>query len=795
MKTMLVRPARGLTALAFGLSCLALNHGMAATIETDRPSYAPNQSIVVTFAGGPGNPKDWIGIYRQGTVPGSTPATIWQYVDGTTTGSAGVAGGSVTFGGGLAVSGSWVAFLLEDDGYTVSAQVDFQVVDAGRAPLVYSRHSAYLPLELIELGWENGPGNRLDWIGIYPEGVLPGSVPSTLWFYVDGTQTGSQGLRAGIVTFPDGLALANDYDAHLLENDGYDILASTRFSIVDPSDPLVRSDKRFYGPSEPIVLTFERGWGGVKDWVGIYPANVVPGTQSATLWMYVDGTQTGSSSVVSGSLRFTAGLQSAGDYIAYLLADDGYVVQASERLTVRTAAASGPQVLFVNPSPGSADASPRIEFSATITNRLTRLNPASVVLTLDNETVSPRVTAGDNSFEIALERPGLFAPSSVHTFVLGYRDDGQPPRDYSQTVQFTVVDYRDILLPAPIVFEDFDAVPEGSLPAGWTEENFTDITEWSDDLTNLDSATFGRWIVIDSARFNGNFMTYSAAGSESPVYRRVLSSNLRNVVNGQLLDGPLATGRFLFGNSGYRNVSEPGLGQVLYVFTPDFDLSGHSDIHLSFHSLWEQNQDSIGAVEYSINRGQTWLPIVYMLHGPDIVTMTDPESGQTTIDAVATLSTERGDIARYYDKNWILQGGFYGAFIGANVTQDLAPFISARTDDDPVESKRVEIFRLPAADRQGAVRFRFAHAGTDSWYFGIDNFGLYSIQAVAEAPPLSVQRQGNNIVITWPGAPGGFTLEQTSTLSQPAWSNTPGVSGSSVTIPASGATMFYRLRR
>jgi hypothetical protein len=25
------------------------------------------------------------------------------------------------------------------------------------------------------------------------------------------------------------------------------------------------------------------------------------------------------------------------------------------------------------------------------------------------------------------------------------------------------------------------------------------------------------------------------------------------------------------------------------------------------------------------------------------------------------------------------------------------------------------------------VRLRFAHAGTDSWYFGLDNVGLYSL--------------------------------------------------------------------
>ena len=86
-------------------------------------------------------------------------------------------------------------------------------------------------------------------------------------------------------------------------------------------------------------------------------------------------------------------------------------------------------------------------------------------------------------------------------------------------------------------------------------------------------------------------------------------------------------------------------------------------------------------------------------------------------------------------------GGYYGAFIAAPITRNRwRTNISARVDDNPVESKRVELFRLTAADNQPAVRFRFAHAGTDSWYFGIDDFGLYSITpgalpVITNAPP------------------------------------------------------------
>src|SRR5262249_40041158 len=143
------------------------------------------------------------------------------------------------------------------------------------------------------------------------------------------------------------------------------------------------------------------------------------------------------------------------------------------------------------------------------------------------------------------------------------------------------------------------------------------------------------------------------------------------------------------------------------------DLRGQTNIYISFHSIYEQNQDNIAAVEYSIDKGATWLPALYMLDGPDIV-----KDGAGNIDVAATMNTARGDQA---------YGQSYGSFIRSAISPALASFISERVNDDPVESKRVEFIRLTMADNQQNVRFRFMQAGTGSWYFGIDDFGIYSI--------------------------------------------------------------------
>jgi len=220
-------------------------------------------------------------------------------------------------------------------------------------------------------------------------------------------------------------------------------------------------------------------------------------------------------------------------------------------------------------------------------------------------------------------------------------------------------------------------------------------------------------------------------------YQRVLTPNPVYAVNGSLVK-ELASGNILFNTSGYRS----GPGQYGAVFTRDFDLTGKSDVALCFHSLWEQNQDSMAAVEYSIDQGATWMPVAYFLHTGDLRYDADNQ-----IDALATLTATQPDTPRYVDpSSGETRGTMYGDFIQAPLDPSLAAYIQGRDDDNAVTSKRVEFFPLPAAANQPAVRLRFAHAGTDRWYWGIDDVGLYSMP---------------HLDIVSGGAGGGATLSWT----------------------------------
>ncbi|MBX3748056.1 MAG: hypothetical protein KF833_22335 [Verrucomicrobiae bacterium] len=664
-------------------------------------------------------------------------------------------------------------------------------------PSVLPQYDTYLAGEDIVVAFADGPGNPKDWIGVYPIEVVPGSVPSTLWRYVDGTGSGGGhlGLHEGSITFPNGLSLAGDWTVFLLLNDGYTELAHHTLSVVDPATTLVRSSRRTYGVGEPIEISFLNGWGTPTDWVGLYREGQTPGPGTpATLWFYVGGTRTATEGLTDGTLDFPTGLTSPGEYVAHFLYNDSYEILASAPFSVVAAPPpSTPRLLSLQPANGSSGLPPLLSFAASITNGISRIVPASVTLQLNGVTVPATVTPDGELLTVTYRADTLPAPGSTHTWILAASDDATPTNPLRAESTITIAAYRNIVLPAPLYFEDFDTVAEGSLPAGWTDQSHTMPLNDTFDFGDLGSLAYARWTVVNADRFLEPLATYGNPEALSTDYRRVLSVNPLNVLNGAVYDQPLASGRFLFGNSGYQN----GAGsQVLTLFTPDFDLSGRSHVHLAFKSLWEQNQDSLAAIEYSVDRGASWLPIAYWLDGSDIVRVTDEATGITRIDVDATFLTERSDIARYVDDFGVEVGGYYGAFIAAPLTPALAPHIEARIDDNPVESKRIELFRLPAADNQPAVRFRFVHAGTDSWYFGIDDLGLYSIDPDqgGEPPVLALSRQGNELVLSW-SAPDGWTLQSTPSLTAPAWQPVPGATGNSHPVDPTAAAAFYRLTR
>lgn len=395
------------------------------------------------------------------------------------------------------------------------------------------------------------------------------------------------------------------------------------------------------------------------------------------------------------------------------------------------------------PDVGATGVYPTPAITVVVSPGSTTINSNSFVLSMDGTalatTVAPDGAAATN-FDVTASVSTILDPASVHTLNLVYNDSLLGNR--TNTWSFTVANFQQVTLPAPIYFENFDELVPNDVPVvptGWSITNDTVVQVDNFDMTVPQSDTYLSFVVISSNTLSSVFNdsgTYSSPGLGSATgTRRLVHPPIE--LNGQLIDS-LVHGNLAYCDSDQRQNDG---GQVDVMFTKDYDLTGQTNIYVAFNSTYEQNQDNIGSVEYSIDQGATWLPALYMLDdgstdgdGSDVVT--NQVTGQ--IDVFATFGTARSDQA--YNLA-------YSNFIGATVSTNLIPYIQGRRNDDPMSSKRIEVIRLPAADNQSHVRFRFGQAGTSSWYFGIDDFGLYSINTpVITTQPVSVNANAGTTV-------------------------------------------------
>ncbi len=513
--------------------------------------------------------------------------------------------------------------------------------------------------------------------------------------------------------------------------------------------PLVDADGNFFVAGPDLVV-------GANNGIGITPSGPFFGTVASNTWYrigfvvvqeqntvteYINGVRVGVNTISgSGQTGADGRFALTPSSTALILgstgtnAASGYVnsiqiravaLNSGQMKALGGPTASGiPQTIpavpsFIDsrtPDLNATGVSPKPSIQIVLHQGDTTITGSSIRLSFDGTEVPATVTPTVPVYTITYSATNLLEANTTHSLQLVYQDSvaGSNTNAWS----FTVVAYPSIKMQEPFVSEDFDGISEATLPTGWVATNRTSIDRAGFNLNDPRSDAYTNWVVISTN-------TLRTAKGPAPLAVPPI------VVNGVLLTS-VASNQLAYAESDSRNGN-----QVQMLFSPDFNCTGKTNVYLSFHSIYAQNQDSIGAVEYSIDQGTNWLPALYMLDDQNEAADIIRTNG--IIDIRATFGTARADQA---------YGLAYSNFIGAPVSAALIPFVSGRINDDLVESIRVEVLRLAAADGQPMVRLRFMQAGTASWWFGIDDVGLYTINT----PVIKTQPQSQTVDAVTPVA-------------------------------------------
>jgi hypothetical protein len=109
----------------------------------------------------------------------------------------------------------------------VAASSRFWVQARGARPRVRTSRRAYAPGEPVQLRWSGMPGNRFDWVGVFPAGRTLDVYGYLGFRYLGARPSG----RLAMTAADTGRLAPGRYVAGLFLDDGYALLARTEFTV------------------------------------------------------------------------------------------------------------------------------------------------------------------------------------------------------------------------------------------------------------------------------------------------------------------------------------------------------------------------------------------------------------------------------------------------------------------------------------------------------------------------------------------------------------------------------------
>ena len=295
------------------------------SFTTDKTEYIIGETIKIDYENLESGMK--LSFYTENNTPAGTEPAVrsTEAISGT---------GKTEFAIPLNIfEGVCTVYLTDADGVSVMSRKITLKYGATQRTMTVSKTSVTAG-ETISISYTGAESK--DWFALYKKGQRPGMGG----YYYTGGYVYASG-SSGTVEFKiatennDGTKLENGkYVLVLLKNNGYSPACSVELDVsvqYDEAEKHFTVNKNSFFPGDIMDIEYKNATS--KDWIGLYPENVKPGSGINSLsWVYVTG---------SGSTRLAvpSGL-SAGNYYIYMFANDGYSVLDKKNIVI-TARATG----------------------------------------------------------------------------------------------------------------------------------------------------------------------------------------------------------------------------------------------------------------------------------------------------------------------------------------------------------------------------------------------------------------------------------------------------------------------
>ena len=332
----------------------------ATTVTVSPATVNPGSVITATVANGPGNPRDWAGLFPTGAA--NADYVAWQYFNGSETPPATAIGGATLLFAAPTVPGSYNVRIFANDLISIAAATS-NTINVQALPA----------LSVNSVSVTEGQSGTTP--AAFTVTLSPVSAQTVTVNYTTANGTGTAGsdyvAASGVLTFAPGvstrpISVIVNGDTTVEPNETVSIVLSGATNAVlgtatgtgtitnydTAPAPTVTVSATSVNPGSVLTVTVANGTGYANDWIGLFATGAPDSTYLA--WQFLNGATTPPATGVTSATLQVIAPTAAGTYNIRLFANVGKSIKVATSATITVVAATPASVTVspttVNPS-------------------------------------------------------------------------------------------------------------------------------------------------------------------------------------------------------------------------------------------------------------------------------------------------------------------------------------------------------------------------------------------------------------------------------------------------------------
>lgn len=329
-------------------------------MTTDKKSYTPGESILVTSTVPEEYKSPWIGLYHKGDkydpYNGGVQALSWYYVP------SGVNTKELKTSATLA-EGEYTIVMFSTSGYDVACTVDvtLRAAEPEIDMTLTTDKESYTTDEAIMVTTEIGEDYTSAWVGLYKNGdKFDPDNGGEQAFYLYSAKVGKNTVQLNADENKNAWSsrklTAGNYTVVLFQGEGYEPVRYVDITITQadtPEEPKLSTDRKTYTLGEAIMVTTDVPESYTTAWVGLYKKGDTydpnDGGAMSFYWYTVkSGESTAQLNKDANKNEWNNAQLTAGEYKVVLFRDEGYDEVCSVDITIQDIVASTEAKLSLN---------------------------------------------------------------------------------------------------------------------------------------------------------------------------------------------------------------------------------------------------------------------------------------------------------------------------------------------------------------------------------------------------------------------------------------------------------------